>query len=339
MRKTLFLFLVVMIVFPSTALAVDFNEYVALKERALELYEAVGGENVTLEMRQEAVEADLALIAWLESFFATEEFGALPETQQADAYSDRYRWEYNLSRQLLILDRCEEARDRIRTLLDSAISDDELRPRLTTVYEEALACLTRSRTATLQVECTPEDANVLVDGAYVGAASTSFEVELGEHEVTIRAEGYTDANLTFIADNEGDEITLGPVALVALPEEVSEPGKPPLWHEWTLWGVGAAGIGAGIGTFVAASQRQSDLDDINDPYSGRSVADPEGEQDQIDMLKLVAIISGGIGIAAAVTGTVLYFIRDVEGNRGEEAVSWGATWAGDGAEAWVRVRF
>ena len=331
--------LLLLLAFPCTVLAVDFTQYVTLKDRALELYESVGGDDVTVELRQQAVEADLALIQWLDDFFATDEFAALPAAQQADAYSDRYRWEYNLSRQLLVLERCDEARDRIRTLLDSGVSDVELRPRLTTAYDEALACLNRARTATLRVECTPADADVMVDGAFLGVASRSYEVDLGEHAVTIRADGYSDAELTFVAETEGQEIALGPVVLVAIPEEVRSPGKPPLWHEWTLWGVGAAGIGTGVGLFLAASSRQSDLDDNNDPYSGRSTEDPEGEQDSIDTLELVGIIAGGVGIAAAITGTVLYFVRESDVDGGEETVSWGTSWDGDGAGAWVLVRF
>jgi hypothetical protein len=325
------------------AAAVDYEEYARLRDHAIELFEAVQAEEVPDSLREEAVAAYLAVIDWLDAFFADPAFSDLPADQQAGAYSDRYRWEYNLASQLLALDRCEEAHDSIRRLLDSAISDPELRPHLTEAYEEAVACMARPRTATLTIECEPADARVLVDGALVGLANAALEVELGAHTVTLQEDGYESAVLDITAETEGQAIQLGPVSLVPLLSASPREGKLPTWYEWTLWGAGAAGLTTGVILYLDARNQEDVLDD---PGPGMIVSDPDRERDEIDAQDRFAYVVGGVGLASAIAGTLLYVLRDGseagedgQGND-EDAVSWGtAGTGGAGARAWVRLRF
>lgn len=324
------------------ATAVDYEEYARLRDHAIELFEAVQAEAVPDTLREEAVTAYLAVIDWLDAFFADPAFADLPADQQAAAYSDRYRWEYNLASQLLALDRCEEAHDSIRRLLDSAVSDPELRPHLTEAYEEAVACMARPRTATLTVECEPSPAQVLVDGVLVGLADAALEVELGTHTVTLQADGYESAAFDITAETEGQEIELGPVTLVPIPPVSSPEGKLPTWYEWTLWGVGAAGLTTGVILYVDARNQE---DVLEDPGPGMIVSDPDREREEIDAQDRFAYVVGGLGGASAIAGTVLYLLRDrggsSEDSQGseEDAVSWGVSTGVGGARGWVRLRF
>ena len=288
------------------ALAVDYEEFQELTQAAAAAHRALEGADATLlpALRENAVDRDLAVIAWLDAFFVSEAFASLPSEQQALAVQDRYRNEYNLARLLISLDRCEEARDRIRTLLDSTIDDAELRPHITEAFDDAIECINRPRTAILTVTCNPADAEILVDGQFVGLASSSFEVSLGAHVVVLRATGYADVELTFDAETEAAQIELGPVTLVVL--EPTETDGGPEWYEWTLWGFGVAGITTSVVYYVNARQRE---DGIENPPDGFSIADEEQERGYVDDLDMFAAISGGLGLVCAIAGTVSYVVR------------------------------
>lgn len=311
---------VVIVSVTSTAFAVDFEEYTRLVQAAEGAHASLEGATPGLlsALQEHALERDLAVIQWLDDFFATEEFGQLGGEQQALAYRDRYRNEFNASRLLVELDRCEESRDRIRSLLDSNVQDAELRPRLTETYDDALACIARPRVALLNVITDPPNARVIVDGEFLGLASVTHQVPLGDHSLTVQADGYEDHEGVFIAQSVGQQISLGPIALVEIPSVVVADSEGPEWYHWTLWGVGAAGIGVGTALILSASSRQEDIDN---PPPGSVVADPEAEQDIIDQNRMIGIISLSVGAAAAITGTVLYLIADSDD--GAQTTNWG----------------
>ena len=300
---------VVLAVFFATlsAHAVDYEEYRGLKDRAnlvLETIETASPEAI-LGLRQAAVDADLALIEWLDTFFASEEFEQISAEQRAAVYSDRYRWEYNLSVQLIALNRCEEASERIGNLLAEAFSDAELRPLLAETYQEAVQCAVTpvepERTA-VTVESSTLGAEVLIDGALVGVAPASLDVEEGEHTAVVRAEGYESQTIVFFA--QGESMSLGPVTLEAAVLRIPQRNNPE-WYEWSLWGVGVGGIGSFIGCFVAARN----LEDSAQPLPrGAPLRDQGIDQDKIDRLDRAAYITGAVGLAAAISGTLLYVL-------------------------------
>lgn len=320
--------------------AADYEEYMRLTEAATEALDAVreAGPECPEELRRAAVDADLAVIWWLETFFDSEEFHLLSPDQQAAAYSDRMRWEYNLARQLTPLGRCEQARDRIDRLREQVILDEALRPHLEEAQAEAVECIARSQLAELVVSCTPADAVVVLDGEPLGPASRSYEIEVGDHTVRLEAPGYAVEELTVSAPEGGEVVTLGPIALVALVEEPpSEPSSAmPGWHIWTLWGVGAAGLTTSAACFGVARHRTDLIDDLP---SGLELVDPGGEQDLIDTLEVVAYTSAGIGVAAAVTGTILYLKGREREAPDASALSWGAGAGRETGRVWVGVSF
>ena len=305
----------------ATGLAQDFDRYIELTEAAEAAHNMLedGSPDLLPALRENAVERDFAVIDWLDDFMATEAFGDLATNQQTLASQDRFRYEYNASRLLIELDRCEEARDRIRSLLDSAVEDEELRPRLTETYESALECMTRDRVAHISVDVTPPNSQVIVDGTFLGMSNISHPVAIGEHTLTVSADGYYGYDEPFSVDTEGETIELGPIVLEEMPPPES---YSPEWYHWTMWGVGAAGVGTGIVMFLQARSRE---DDIENPPPGQIVVDATAEQEVVDELDLIAYLTGGVGIASAITGTILYIVGapDDDDETGG-TVSWGA---------------
>lgn len=299
----------------SVALAIDIQAYQRLLDASTQAHEqldAAPPEDLPRVLEQ-AEAADRALIEWLEETIASEEFQALNAQQQAAFFRGRFRAEYNLAGVLIPLDRCEEARDGVRSLLDSEVNDEELRPVLVERYDEANLCLTRERVVTLIAVIDPVNAILMVDGVFLGTADTPQQVELGEHTISIHADGYYSQERTINAVNEGDTITMGPIILEALPAVGA-----PKWYEWTLWGAGATGIGLGIYFYIDARNQE---DRLQNPGEGLEVEDPQAAQDAVDRRDLAAIIFGSIGIVCAVAGTWSYLARQGDDDEPEEGVS------------------
>ena len=294
----------------ATAQEVDYGDYQRLLDEVTasqEQLDSAEGEPAQA-LRERAVAGYTALRDWYDGFFLTDDFAALDPAAQAVPRADRDRLEYNIAMHLTALDQCEDSRARLSTLLDAVVEDSELRPLLRAAYDDALTCLNRVDTATLVVSAEPANADVVVDGVFLGLASTTHQVALGGHRLTIRADGYHDHEIEFEADTAGAEIAVGPIALLRLPE-VAASGKSPTWYEWTLWGVGAGGITAGIILYFSARDHEDALNGL----TGEVAVDPEGEQDIIDTRDQWALISGSVGIAAAITATISFIVRDSPG--------------------------
>ena len=291
------------------ASAADFEEYAALSEQATIAHAALegGSENVLPALRQNAVDRDVAAIDWLDALFASDEFETLDDDQQAQAIRDRFSLETNASQLLVELDRCEEARDRTQALLVSAFVDIELRPSVTEVYDEAVACLDRPVVAILTVDVVPDTAELYLNGELIGQASAAHDVPLGEHELIVQAEGYVARRTHFEAEEEGEEVELGPIVLA----EVSD-GSEPTWYEFTLWVGGAGVVAFSSVVFIMAIDRQNEID-------SQSLPPNSAEQQDADRLFRVAYSGWAVGGAAIIAGTISYFVR--KGNaRDDEAV-------------------
>lgn len=335
MTRTWPILIIAMLVCNSAA-AVDFDEYGRLTAAANGLLDLIdqADESGVPPLREAAVAADLAVIQWLDNFFTTEEFAALPADQQAAATSDRYRWEYNMALQLIALERCDEARSRIRSLLDSAFSDEELRPLLTATYEEAVVCSVAEPElvlTALRITSDPSGAEVLLDNQFVGLTPYETELESGSYLISVRAEGFEAQSQRVEA--QGEPIELGPIVLV-VPEpdpEIEPRGGDTPWASIGLWTLGAGGIGTGVALLVTAGTRQDRLDV---PPPGFRPTDPGGEQDTIDNLTTWGYVTGGIGLASAIVGTILF----VTGSH-DDRVSLGPWYNGDAAGLYLGGRF
>lgn len=287
----------------------DFEAYAALVESAEEAHRALEGESGdSLRVRQEyAVLTDLEAIQWLDDFLNSETFGGLPQEARQLVFRDRYRLEFNASTLLVELDRCEEARGRVRSLLDSGTDDPDLRPHLMATYDQAVACASQVRQATLVVSAEPANAELIIDGQFVGLADTEHNVDLGHHTVLVRHTDFLSEEVRFTANAHGERIEIGPIVLA------NEPTPPPpvetglVWYEWTLISVGVAALGTGVGYLVWSGGRQSDLDLLED--QGATILDPEREEDVISDLRLIGIIGVSTGVAAVSAGLLAYLLR------------------------------
>jgi hypothetical protein len=294
------------------AWAVDYLEYQRLTARANSLLEATrtASEVALPGLREAAIEADLAVLAWLDAYLADPEFAALDPAQQAAVRSDGYRWEYNLSVQLIALERCEEAAERLRGLVSGALEDEALSASLIGSYSEALECQARidaARLCLVTLESATPGASVTVDGVPLGALPVQTELPQGPHSATFEAPGYVAEAVSFVAD--GNQTTVGPVTLRAVSAEVPPPpaGQGPEWYHWTAWGVGVAGVTTGVALFLTARDRE---DTVENPPPGTVITDLDAERDTIDALDRGAYVTGGIGLAAAIAGTILFLVGD-----------------------------
>ncbi len=264
----------------------------------------------------------------------TREFQELSESAQASMVASRSRVEFNLARTLLEADRCGEARERLRSLLDSVHVDEELRPRLTATYDEAVECQGRVRTAMLSVESIPTRAAVIVSGEFVGLADVVHPIPLGDHIVTIQADGYESQNFEISAAEEDIPLSIGPVTLTAIEIEA---GKPPSAGEWVLWGVGAAGLATGIILLVDASIKESNFETA--VRSGQTSTNETEVRDDIDLRRTVGYIAGGVGLTAGLVGTLIYVLREGETTTVEDAMSWRPIFSGSTVGAQIQVPF
>ena len=102
----------------------------------------------------------------------------------------------------------------------------------------------------------------------------------------------------------------------------------PTWYEWTLWGAGTTGVAVGIAYVVDAQSRRST---IEDPPDGQVLSDPDEERTIIRRLERAGTAAIGIGVTAAIAGTVSYFVRD----RDEGEPYLGVAPSADGAVLWL----
>ncbi|MCA9564341.1 MAG: hypothetical protein KC561_12675, partial [Myxococcales bacterium] len=297
----------------------DYAEYARLSERANELLEALrrAGDDERPALREQVIEADILLCSWLDDFFVTEEFNQLSETTQQNAFMDRYVCEYNLSRQLIAVRRCEQSARRIRQLLDSEVDAPQVRDELLQAYEESITCVASTseapESAIVIVDVVPDDARIVIDGTELGRPGQPIELPPGPHVMTLSASGSQSQTLSFSLPEGGQERRLGPIIL----DEISS-GKSARWYEWTLWGTGTAGLTAGIVVFLQARDREDQLDN---PPPGLGVVGETEERERVERLDMVAYIVGGVGIAAVLAGTLSYVLRGSPPDQ-DTSVSW-----------------
>jgi len=178
LKATVVVFLLLPI---ASSQAQDFERYIELFTAAEEAHNMLDGADPALvdALLENAVQRDLAVIVWLDDFIGSDAFGELPSDQQALAYQDRYRHEYNASLLLIQLDRCEEALERVGTLLESPIDDADLRPRLAHTYEVAQLCITTD-TASCTIGASVE---VLWSGSWYPATILAGPNESGQCQI------------------------------------------------------------------------------------------------------------------------------------------------------------
>lgn len=326
-----FVVIIALAVPASETIAADFQEYLRLSAegtRLLDLLREYQGD-VPESLRLEAIEADRAIIDWLDLFFEDPAFAELPEDQQAAAHSDQNSWVQNLAVQFVALGQCQDASDLLLDLATAPHVDDALAELIAGLNAEAEECIAnQNEVATVippvrvSIESDPAGAQVLIDDEPVGTTPYSGELEPGDYQVSLQSDGYETHDLVLSA--EEDPLSIGPITLSQrfVPEL---PGRSIGAREWALWGVGAAGVATGVFTFASARELEGDIDDSPPPGMELTDSGESDTRDTVDTLDMVSYVAGGIGLAAAITGTVLYFLQDDEPTVSEGGVD--VTWA------------
>ena len=89
---------------------------------------------------------------------------------------------------------------------------------------------------------------------------------------------------------------------------------------WVLGGVGLAGITVGVIEFISANSQKNDLTNqqVNGAFPAGYQSTFQSTNDSIKSKQTVAVIAGGIGVAALATGVVLIIVG---GNQSSSSVS------------------
>ena len=279
----------------------------AITSEANSQISAVLEATVTAEQRAEAAGVFSAASDCWDQMSTAEVFPQLSPQHQQQILGHRALWALWGAEQLVALGSCEEALTLIESVMNNPGSDEERTAALRETYREAGECVEASERPTVTVVGAPENAELLLDGTSVGAPPNQYPVSLGGHIAVVRADGYEEWRLEFSATEPGAEIVLevGMNPRV-IPPPPDEPSAMPEWYEWTLWGVGGAGIATAVGLYADARRLEGQL---SDPPPGWEVRDSEREQERIDSRDLGAYIAGGVGVACIAIGTVLFLVR------------------------------
>ena len=194
---------------------------------------------------------------------------------------------------------------------------------------------------TLNIEG-PKEPNVTIDGRVIPVASLGARraADPGRRKIRVTADGYVSGGrIVYLREGQEQEISL---ALVRPPsvelEETAEttsddPSRPnassPL--PFIAFGVGGVGLGVGVVTGLMALGARSDLDascpsGVCVPNDERDRAALQRDLDRYHSLGTISGIGFGVGLAGAITGTVLL----VTGSSGEGEAAAIAPVAGPG---------
>jgi len=180
--------------------------------------------------------------------------------------------------------------------------DPDARAVLEQRYQEA-----RQKVGAIRVACDGKGAEVAVDGRDIGKAPITVEkfVEPGKRKFTAVLDGFENGEMT-VRVEPGSEITIeikmGPKKPGGGGPHHVEHADKPIWPIFVFAGVGAVGLGSGIGLMVMSAGAKSDIED-----SGcRSQGCAGQYQDQVDSYNLgrnagVPLLAvGGLSLAGMI---------------------------------------
>lgn len=192
----------------------------------------------------------------------------------------------------------------------------------------------------LMVFADPPSAHIEVDGTDLGTSPASVELQAGNHQLTVRAEGFEPVSRSFVMSiSRATEMTINlreapkdvpppppppvvdvpkkeepktasltpvpakdtPVITTPLPEQPKKKGR--VWT-WVAGGVAVAGAGAATGLGLAANGASANLLATQHPQ-----AEAQALHDQAQGLSTGANVAWGVAAAAAVTAVVLFFVE------------------------------
>ncbi len=294
------------------------SEYDALERAVFSAHQALAdaGEGATSEALEAAETADSALIDWIAQAFETPVIQALPVDERQTLLTTRNRAQYLRARVRIRLGRCDGAAGDVAALRDRPTLDDELAAALDGVSDGLTDCVAAPTMATLQITCTPEAAEVWIDGALAGDGLDRFEVTPGVHQLSLRAEGFANHDSEITVSTSGEAVSVGPIALVSVgaTESTSADDGEQGSHvvPFVLIGVGAALAGGGLLYDLGFSTTRDDLSVIQAECeagcTAARYAEGQALQDDFDTGRIIdgllyggALVSVGVGLVLLLT--------------------------------------
>jgi hypothetical protein len=173
------------------------------------------------------------------------------------------------------------ATDYLRQALASKVRELEGRLRKDT---EALLARASSYVGELSISVTPNDATLLIDGTRRSRGSHDVHLDVGDHVLEFRAEGYaTERREVTVRGGQLQAIELQlnalgvadspPQPLTGTSQQERRADSTPLYKRWWLWTiVGLVVAGAAAGTAIALTAK----DKSTEYYGVRSADTPSG---------------------------------------------------------------
>lgn len=259
---------------------------------------------------------------------------ALVEFDKAYATAPDYRLLYNIGQtKLQLQDYLGATQSYERYLTEggsevSAARRDDVEKQL-----EAL----RERVGRIAITANKDGAEVFIDDLQVGVTpmSATVSVNVGQHRVYAKArDGATDTEVIDVAGGELKQVALE----LTTPEVAIVVGNQEEYQPLTGMQKGAIGAWAGagvavIGAVVLGVLAQGKADDL-DKENGKVPASPtkvKNLRSDADNYAITSDVLSGLALAAAVTGTVLWFMDDGvenapesgEAGKKEAKIQWG----------------
>ncbi len=155
------------------------------------------------------------------------------------------------------------------------------------------------------------------EGEALGMIAAFFHTGRSTPLVETVPKGAPDVPVAAVATPAPVVGTAAPVAAVT---KTTSTGSGLRTAGWVLGGVGLAGITVGVIEFISANSQKNDLTNqqVNGAFPAGYQSTFQSTNDSIKSKQTVAVIAGGIGVAALATGVVLIIVG---GNQSSSSVS------------------
>jgi hypothetical protein len=109
----------------------------------------------------------------------------------------------------------------------------------------------------------------------------------------------------------------------AVSKSAEDPGSGLRTVGWVLTGVGIAGVAVGVIEFLGANSSKNDLTNaqVNGAFPAGYQSTFQSTNDSIKSKQTVAVIAGGVGVAALATGVVMLFVAGGQSSSAHVSVS------------------
>lgn len=151
----------------------------------------------------------------------------------------------------------------------------------------------------------PLEAEVLLDGEKVGMAPYKGEVGTGSHRIVVRAGGKEASADVSVLEGKVSKVELG-IGIATTPpiEEPKQSGSKSRWLPWTMTGIGAAGVAAGVAVGLLGWMKQ---DDVSSSDASMTLPEAKDHWSQGNDYMTTGWIVGGIS-SALLTGGILWLV-------------------------------